>query len=333
MKRLGVLVLATLLSVATGVAGDRGEDVVEVSVEARQIPNFKLRSDETRFGDLEFVGGLEITSRDGFLGGISAIRLTGEESRFIGVMDTGLWFTGQLTRDADGRLSGITEFFVSPVRDAKGRIIQQRWKTDAEGLVLKGEDAFVSFERQHRIERYRLKDLPDAAPVARIKHLIPDHEFRNNRGMEAIALAPAGTPLDGAMVVVSERSLDKKGDIFAAVIDGPKKGVFFVRRHAPFDVTDGDFLPNGDLLLLERRFSLAGGVGMRIRRIAGADIAAGKTVDGEVLIEADFGYQIDNMESLDVFQSPEGETHILLASDDNHSILQRNILLEFRLVE
>ena len=88
-----------------------------------------------------------------------------------------------------------------------------------------------------------------------------------------------------------------------------------------------------DLLLLERRFSLAGGVGMRIRRIAGGDIAAGETVDGAVLIEADFGYQIDNMESLDVFAGPGGSTHILLASDDNHSLLQRNIVLEFRLVE
>lgn len=327
------LTLVIGLGIIRAEASERSGQTRDISVEASPIRNFKVRSDETRFGNLEFVGGLEIDSPDGILGGISAIRLTDEGSGFIGVMDTGHWFTGQFGRDGQGRLAAVSDFRVSPVRDANGRVIRQRWKTDAEGLALNGENAYVSFERLHRIERYRLKDLPGGAPVARIKHLIPDYEFRNNRGMEAIAIAPAGTPLDGAMVVVSEKSLDRKGDIFAAIVDGPAKGVFFVRRHAPYDVTDGDFLPNGDLLLLERRFSLAGGVGMRIRRIAGADIAAGKTVDGEVLIDADFGYQIDNMESLDVFAAADGNTHILLASDDNHSLLQRNIVLEFRLVE
>ncbi|MCP4317341.1 MAG: hypothetical protein GY789_15325 [Hyphomicrobiales bacterium] len=322
-----------VLGIGPALAGDRDQGVREITVKSLQIPNFKVRSSEKRFGDLEYVGGLEITSPDRILGGISAIRLVENGNRFIGVMDTGHWFTGQFDRDADGRLSGVEEFLVAPVRDARGNVIDQRWKTDAEGLALNGDHAYVSFERQHRIERYRLKDLPNAAPIAKIRHLIPDYEFRNNRGMEAIAIGPAGSPLSGSLVVVSERSLDKKGDIFAAIVNGPRKGVFFVRRHAPFDVTDGDFLPNGDLLLLERRFSLAGGVGMRIRRIAGADIAAGKTVDGEVLIEADFGYQIDNMEGLDVFSAADGSTRIVLVSDDNHSLLQRSIVLEFKLVE
>ena len=133
------------------------------------------------------------------------------------------------------------------------------------------------------------------------------------------------------MVAVSEKSINKKGDIFAAIVTGPRKGVFFVRRHRPFDITDGDFLPNGDMLLLERRFSIAEGVGMRIRRIAGSDILAGRTVDGEVLLETDFSYQIDNMESIDVYPGPDGETRIMLASDDNQSLLQRTLVLEFRM--
>lgn len=325
--------LLMVLGIAPALAGDRDQSVREITVEAHQIPKFKVRSSEQRFGELEYVGGMEITSPDRILGGISALRLVENGNRFVGVMDTGHLFTGQFERDADGRLSGVTAFVVAPMLDARGNVIGDRWKSDAEGLALNGDEAYVSFERQHRIDRYRLKDLPNAVPIARTRHLIPDHEFRNNRGMEALTIGPTGSPLSGSLVVVSERSLDKKGDIFAAIVNGPEKGVFFVRRHAPYDVTDGDFLPDGDLLLLERRFSLAGGIGMRVRRIAGADIAAGKTVDGDVLMEADFGYQIDNMESLDVFEAADGSTHILLASDDNHSLLQRSIILEFRLVE
>ncbi|MEM9105703.1 MAG: esterase-like activity of phytase family protein, partial [Pseudomonadota bacterium] len=300
-----------------------------IIVGADPIRSFLSGSDQKTFGKLEFIAGLELWSRDSVLGGISAMRMTEDGNEFVGVMDTAHWFTGRFERDALGRLAGVRDFRVAPMRDANGRVFRERWDADAEGLVLKGDEAFVSYERIHRIERYRRSDLPAATPVDRVRHLIPDYEFRNNRGMEAIAIAPSGTPLDGAMVVVSERSLDKKGDIFAAVLDGPKQGVFFVRRNPPFDVTDGDFLPSGDLLLLERRFSMTRGVGMRIRRIAGSDIAAGETVDGEVLIDVDFSHEIDNMESLDVFTAPDGSTRLLLASDDNQSFLQSTIVLEF----
>ena len=100
-----------------------------------------------------------------------------------------------------------------------------------------------------------------------------------------------------------------------------------------FDVTDGDFLPDGDLLLLERRFTLASGVGLRIRRIDGASLKPGAVVDGEIILEAGMSEEIDNMEGLDVVVGEDGSTRIVLVSDDNHSILQRNLMLEFRLVD
>ncbi len=302
-----------------------------IAVEALTIPTFKVRSDETRFGKLEYLGGMQISTPGDELGGISAMRLLPDGVGFIGVMDTGFWFTGKLTRDEQSRLSGLSDFKAAAMRDTDGNIIQQRWQVDAEGLAIDGDRVLVSFERDHRIEGYRLADVPKGAPVSTLPLPIPLHEFRNNRGLEAIAVSPAGSALEGALVAVSEKSLNDAGDIYAALIDGSDASVFFVRRHAPFDITDGDFLPNGDLLLLERRFSLAQGVGMRIRRIKGGDIRPNATVDGEILIDADLGYQIDNMESLDVFVAADGSTRLLLASDDNHSLLQRSLVLEFRL--
>ena len=92
-------------------------------------------------------------------------------------------------------------------------------------------------------------------------------------------------------------------------------------------------LPGGELLLLERKFSLRGGAGIRIRRIPLAQIAPGALVDGPTLLEADLGFEIDNFEGLDVHQTPDGETVLTLISDDNFSMLQRTILLQFALVE
>ena len=108
--------------------------------------------------------------------------------------------------------------------------------------------------------------------------------------------------------------------------------MFKVRRSGDFDVTDGSFLPNGDLLILERKFSMAEGVAMRLRRLRAETIRKGGIADGPVVFDGGMDYQIDNMEGLDIWRRDDGALMLSLISDDNHSILQRNLYLEFRLV-
>ena len=67
-------------------------------------------------------------------------------------------------------------------------------------------------------------------------------------------------------------------------------------------------------------------------RFAG-EIKPGALVDGPIMFEADLGYEIDNFEGLDVHQTADGETVLTLISDDNFSLIQRNLLLQFTLVE
>jgi hypothetical protein len=224
----------------------------------------------------------------------------------------------------------LRDFTVAPILDNAGNASDEKWKFDAEGLALRGEQALVSFERHHRVDIYPADRPGRSKPVGSLPVLIPLHEFRGNRGLEMIAVAPQTSPLAGAVIAISERSLDPSGNVFAAILSGASKGVFFVKRDPPFDITDGDFLPNGDLLLLERRFSIAQGIGMRIRRIEGSRLGPGNLVDGAVILEADYGFQIDNLEGLDVTTDSDGQVFVTLVSDDNHSILQRNLLLEFR---
>jgi hypothetical protein len=106
-----------------------------------------------------------------------------------------------------------------------------------------------------------------------------------------------------------------------------------VRRTADFDISDCALLPSGDLLLLERKFSLAVGVGIRIRRVALSTLKPGAVVDGPAIFEADLGKEIDNMEGLDVHRDADGDLVLTMISDDNFSMLQRTLLLQFRLVE
>ena len=320
------LALAAALAITPVAAGAPLE---KVEVATRPITAFRIGRTETRFGPLEFVGGLELTSTSSDLGALSSFRFLTPGADFIGVADTGFWFFGTIMRDADGKPAGVENFRMQQMFDRSGKISNRKWEVDAEGVAIKDGVATVGFERDHRIAQFRIEPDDMKAASRDLDFLIPPRELRQNRGFETVAHAHPYGQHEGGLVIVSEKSLDKAGNIFAAIIEGPNKGIFTVRRNGEFDITDGAFLPDGDLLLLERSFSMATGVKMRLRRIYGESIAKGAVADGPVLFEADMGYQIDNMEGLDVWTRADGAQMVSVISDDNHSILQRNLYLEF----
>ncbi len=323
-------ILALAAGLMAGIAPAAAEPAI---IKARPLRQFEVGSDAVQFGRLRFLGGLELSSSDPLFGAWSSLRLLSGGQRFIGIFDTAHWLQGNLERDAGGRLTGLSDVTIDPMRDAKGNPDASKWEMDAEGMALRGDEVLVSFERNHRIDAYPLSDLPQAVPHRSVPLIIPRRSLRSNGGIEAMAVAPEGTPLAGSTVIVSEKSVDSAGNLLAAIVEGRIKGAFTVRKQDGFDVTDAAFLPDGNLLLLERRFTWASGVAMRLRQLAAADIRPGAVVDGEELLRADTRFQIDNMEGIDVFRDADGRTHVILVSDDNHSILQRTLMLEFLLDE
>lgn len=305
----------------------------KLDVASQRIDHFRIGSDETRFGDLEFVGGLTVASGNPDLGGMSSVRLGPDRRSFIGIEDTGFWYSGTFARDDKGRLVDVSDFRIAPIRGRDGRPIGTKWESDAESIAVRSKDIVVGFERDHRVDVYPLIDPQASGPRKSLPLPFPVRELRRNRGLETIAVSPKDGPLAGATVAVSELSINKAGDIYAGILDGPMRGTFFVKRQAPYAISDGDFLPNGDLLLLERGVTLASAFSVRIERIAGKDIRPGATVSGKVIFRAGLGDQIDNMEGLSVTRGSDGATYLLLVSDDNNSILQRSLFLEFRMAE
>ncbi|EJZ21151.1 esterase-like activity of phytase family protein [Rhizobium sp. Pop5] len=322
---------AVVLSIAAGAS--KACAGAEIPVISRQISDFRIGSSETKFGPLEFLGGLEMVSSKALFGSLSSIRFRPDQKHFVVVLDTGQWLTGSIERDAKSRLSGLSNVEITPMKNRSGRSFEGKGQMDAEGLAFDADRVLVSFEQIHRVDIYPDPGFAESGAIGTLPILIPRKMLSDNRGIETIAVAPETSPLKGGVVIVSERGLDSEGNRMAAILSGPLKGLFSVKRDGSFDATDGAFLPNGDLLLLERRFNMAEGIGMRLRRIKCADIRPGAVVDGELLLEGDFNSQIDNMEGLDAFQAADGTTHIIMVSDDNHSILQRNLMLEFRLTE
>lgn len=323
---LGLLTGAFCASTATA------EDSAPVAIETHSVPfsSFQIGASTNRFGKLEFVGGFELRARASQFGQFSALRFVKPGADFVGVADHGYWFFGTIERAGDAPV-GVSNFRMQPMVDASGEILDDKPHVDAEGMHFHDGIATVSFEREARVSEYRVGPQGADKPVRDLDFLIPHRELRYNAGMETVVRAPDPSPLKGARIVIAERSIDTEGNIFAAVLEGPRKGIFKVRRSDNFDVTDGAFLPDGDLVLLERRFTRPISVGMRLRRIDGDSILPDAVVDGEVLMEADLSARIDNMEALDIWRREDGRLVVSVMSDDNQSFLQRTLYLEFLL--
>jgi hypothetical protein len=304
-----------------------------ISILASPIGSFDNRDpSQTRFGQLEFRGGLELASKYGAFGGLSAIHLDAQGVHLLGVTDNGSWLRGRMVYRG-GRPAGIADAEMAPILGPDGKPLAARHWYDAESLALGTDGKFyVGIERVEKIVRF---DINRDGLTARGQPITVPADFKTftrNKSLECLAAAPKGSAHAGALIAVTERSLDAAGNLRSYVIKGDHVTRFTVKRSGEFDVTDCAILPPADLLLLERRYSLVTSLGMRIRRIALDAIKAGAVVDGHPLIEADLGQQIDNMEGIAVHRNARDETIITLVSDDNFSPIQRNLLLQFALV-
>ncbi|NIX75216.1 esterase-like activity of phytase family protein [Microvirga terricola] len=307
------------------------------SIEVTAKPIDHLSSTDpgrSRFGNLLFRGGLDLRSPDSRFGGFSALWRSPDGARIVSVADNAQWLTARV-KTSDGRLSGLTEAKLAPLLHEDGRPLGRTGYYDTESLAIDNGVAYVGIERKHAIMRFgwgtsgmaargSLVTLPETIR-GEIKNL------PNNRSLEAIGVAPSRSPLAGAVVTIAERSGGLEEPTRGFIVTGPRTGAFSVRRSYGYDISDLAFLPSGEMLLLERQFSIFEGFRIRIRRVAADAIKPDAIVDGAVIFESDSSHQIDNMEGLAVHQEA-GETVLTLISDDNFSRFQRTLLLEFALV-
>jgi hypothetical protein len=308
----------------------RLDAATSVSIAARPIPAFLPRSPELkRFGSLEFRSGLVLSSTEPAFGGLSGLSRSADGSRIVAVTDRGSWLTARLLR-AERRLSGVDDAVMAPMLNAQGRPLGRSRSYDVECLCIDKGVAFVGVERTHEALRF---DWGRHGVAARGQSIPMPPEARRlpaNRSLEAIGVAPASSPVAGALVALAERSGDVDQPTAGFIVGGPRPGLFSYRLQDGYDVTDLAFLPNGDMLVLERWYRPWRGVGMRVRRVDGERLGPGSTLEGATLIEADLGHEIDNMEGMSVHVE-EGRVILTLISDDNFSMLQRTVLLEFEI--
>ncbi len=281
-----------------------------------------------RNGQLIFLGGFELASGDPRFGGLSGLALSKDGDLLYAVSDRGYWLTARLHHDSQGVLRGIDSWQIASLLAPSGSVLKRSMR-DAEALIRDRDGSFiVGFERNPRLWRYPASREAFALPPRPLP-LPPDLlKAPSNGGLEAVAILP-----DRRLVLITERYKNDNGTTKGWLMNKNRFSSISYLQSDGFEPTDISPLPNGDLILLERRYNLLRGAIVRVRRLPATGIRPGAHLKGEELAVLKAPFEVDNFEGLAVRQHPTAGTLLYMISDDNYSFLQRTLLLQFHLIK
>jgi len=288
-----------------------------ISLRAEPVPLNSEDPTQIRVGALTYVAGWALTSPHDRFGGLSGLVIS-KGGELVAISDQGDWFTAHFDPKAQAPITDaeLVPFDLNMPEDSKEGF-------DAESLIQAGDSFLVSFEQRHRLEIAQPGGLP--TPWAPSKGM-DFGGITKNGGMEAISWTK-----DGHLLAFAERGTDVQGLSRAWLVGEDRVDRLFFKRPKNFAPTDAALLPNGDILLLTRFFSVVDGVAIKLLRIKAANIQPGATLVGEELAHFAPPLTVDNMEGLDVGTAEDGATLVYMLSDDNFSSSQRTLLLMFAL--
>ena len=274
-----------------------------------------------RLGALLYLGGWELSSDSPRFGSISALHVEGGEA--IALSDAGTLFRFALPAG-----QGAERVRIVPLPEGPGPATRKS-NRDTESMVVDGASLWAGFERHNMIWRYRRADLA-ATASARPE---PMRRWRANSGPEAMARLA-----DGRFLVLGEGLNDLHPTSDAVLFDGDPAlagtpaSLLHYRRVPGYRATDAALLPDGRLLILNRRFAWFEGWSAVVTVAETRGLRAGGTIESREVAALRQPVSVDNMEALSVTVE-HGRTIVWIASDDNFFPLQRTLLLKFVLGE
>lgn len=275
----------------------------------------------TELDRLTYLGGVHLQHPDPRLGGLSALHLSADGTRFLAVSDRARWITGRF--DWQGHLlTGVHVERIASMRSRDGQILDGD-ASDSEAIAALGDGHFaVSFERQHRINVYALGEDWSAldTPARSLIAPLAAGSFENNGGMEGLTRLDDGRVLAGVETETGEgRQLWILDDAIWTehlATAQPGFGLTALTAH-------GD-----DIYALERFWQRGIGNRIRILRYSLDEIEHASPATPDLLGQLDASTTVDNFEGLAVVER-DGRTILVIVSDDNFSPRQRTLILAF----
>ncbi len=336
---LAILAVALGITAEVRALGERspsetGPPVVDVS----PVPLDPGDAGRKTVGRLRYLGGLWLRSQDPRFGGLSDLRLSADGGTLWAVSDCGSGFVARLHYDLDGDLASLSDARIVPLADAAGQPLGHD-DIDAESLMRVGTDELdVGFEGRPCIRGYGLDFAGPARSVG-----APDglDECGGNSGLEL--MSDAG---DDRRLLICEGRKNASRTVPAWIGNGDS---WQAREYPlkfdggwagePFRPTSATRLPNGDVLVLERRFPP---LAARVLRLSREQLDGTALLEGSELARIEAPLTLDNFEGIDALRDARGRTLVYLVSDDNNCAKspnarrvspQRTLLLQFVLEE
>lgn len=314
INRLVFLSLAVAVHLFCGV-GNAG-DGRNIEISATPVPLDEEDPKRNSIGSVTYAGGWALSSPDDSFGGFSGITMVPEQKKMVAISDKGVWLAA--TFDAQ---SGM------PPNDARlteyaGLEDDEKFLKDSESVIRWDDGYAVSFEFEHRVEW--VPNIGEAGKLLPEAVHIDFYGWAKNGGAEAIVRLK-----DGKLLTFSERGKNVKGLMQAWLSDAQSAERIFLKPPRNFSPTDAALLPNGDLLLLMRRFSPIDGVAAKVLHIKRPDITPGAILTGTEILHLTPKVTVDNMEGLSLVPINENSVRLVMISDDNFLPLQRTLLLMF----
>lgn len=281
------------------------------------------RDDPTRrrVGDLVWLGGIKLSSRDPAFGGFSSLSVQGD--RFTLLSDGGNIVRFAMGADWTLRAASFGDL---PGGPGTGWFKRDR---DSESMSVDPHtgDIWVGFENYNAFWRYA----PGFARAeARVRPPVMRH-WAENSGPEAMTLLPKG-----GMVTIDEtdpwpKATGRGGVVFYGdPVLNPRRGFRF--NYVPpggYDPSDMTVLPDGRWLVLNRAFTWARFSNV-LTIVDPAQVRPGATVRGHDIATLAAPLIHDNFEGVTTTRE-NGATIVWLVSDDNQLPVQRSLLLKFKL--
>lgn len=273
-----------------------------------------------KVGALTFQGAWELRSDNSDFGGISGVAVR-PGNRFVALSDAGTLIG--FTFNASRRMQNS---FIATLPGAADASYRDR---DSEAMAYDAASGriWVSYEGRHAIRRF-----PAAINrVDGIRRLEFAQGWKVNGGTEAIVRLP-----DGRFIIIIEKHIRADGSNSAFLFSGdpvePGSSVTPFGYHAPdgYRPTDAAMLPDGRILVLNRRISFPDGFAAKLTIVDPADISRDVVVEPVTVATIAAPLLIDNMEALAVNEEG-GQSIVWMLSDNNFSALQRTLLMKFAL--
>jgi len=275
-------------------------------------------------GRLTWLGGIALKSRDPAFGGFSSLLVTGD--RFTLLSDGGNVTRFRMGTDfvpRDARFSALPDG-PGPGWDKVDRDSESMTRDPATG------DIWAGFETYNQLWRYNAaldRAEAHAAPPAMA-------DWPVNEGPESMVRLRSGQFL---VIAETQPRPHRPGTRVALMFSGdptkaPRRGYRF--SYVPpkgFDPSDATELPDGDIMVLNRRFQLPFVFSNVVTIVPRAAIRPDAIVRGIPVATLAPPLIHDNFEGVAITRE-KGATIVWLVSDDNQqTLLQRTYLLKFRL--